>query len=43
MTAYSQFSDLSYTTAAAIYVLAMLFVLVEQAFGRVARDRKSVV
>ncbi|MFO7193563.1 MULTISPECIES: c-type cytochrome biogenesis protein CcsB [Thermocrispum] len=39
MTAYSQFSDLSYTTAAAIYVLAMLFVLVEQAFGRVARQR----
>lgn len=39
MTAYSQFSDWSYTTAAAIYVLAMVFVLVEQAFGRVAKQR----
>jgi cytochrome c-type biogenesis protein CcsB len=39
MTAYAQYSDWSFTTAAAIYVLAMLFFLVEQAFGRVARRR----
>ncbi|WP_216210715.1 c-type cytochrome biogenesis protein CcsB [Amycolatopsis aidingensis] len=30
----SQYSDLSYTTAVAVYVLAMVFFLVEQSFGR---------
>jgi cytochrome c-type biogenesis protein CcsB len=30
----SQYSDWSYTTAVAIYVLAMIFFLVEQSFGR---------
>ncbi|MGH3433788.1 MAG: c-type cytochrome biogenesis protein CcsB, partial [Thermocrispum sp.] len=39
MSVYSQYSDWSYTTATAIYVLAMLFFLVEQAFGRVALRR----
>ncbi|GAB3501301.1 c-type cytochrome biogenesis protein CcsB [Amycolatopsis cihanbeyliensis] len=30
----SQYSDLSYTTAVAVYLLAMIFFLVEQSFGR---------
>ncbi|OQO90970.1 c-type cytochrome biogenesis protein CcsB [Saccharomonospora piscinae] len=30
----SQYSDWSYTTAVAVYVLAMIFFLVEQSFGR---------
>ncbi|MDI5982318.1 c-type cytochrome biogenesis protein CcsB, partial [Amycolatopsis magusensis] len=34
----SQFSDLSYTTAVAVYVLAMMFFLVEQSFGRKGRQ-----
>ncbi|MQA63514.1 MAG: c-type cytochrome biogenesis protein CcsB [Actinophytocola sp.] len=35
----SQFSDWSYTTAAAIYLLAMVFFLIEQSFGRKTRVR----
>ncbi len=34
----SQFSDWSYTTAAAIYLLAMIFFLVEQSFGKRGRQ-----
>ncbi|MFC4001703.1 c-type cytochrome biogenesis protein CcsB [Prauserella oleivorans] len=34
----SQYSDWSYTTAVAIYVLAMVFFLVEQSFGRKGRQ-----
>ncbi|WP_019814994.1 c-type cytochrome biogenesis protein CcsB [Saccharomonospora saliphila] len=34
----SQFSDWSYTTAVAVYVLAMVFFLVEQSFGRKGRQ-----
>ncbi|PRX45566.1 cytochrome c-type biogenesis protein CcsB [Prauserella shujinwangii] len=33
----SQYSDWSYTTAVAVYVLAMVFFLVEQSFGRKGR------
>ncbi|EHR48847.1 cytochrome c-type biogenesis protein CcsB [Saccharomonospora marina XMU15] len=35
--ALSQYSDWSYTTAVAVYVLAMVFFLIEQAFGRKGR------
>lgn len=35
--ALSQYSDWSYTTAVAVYVLAMVFFLTEQAFGRQGR------
>ncbi|PXY32031.1 c-type cytochrome biogenesis protein CcsB [Prauserella muralis] len=34
----SQYSDWSYTTAVAVYVLAMVFFLVEQSFGRKGRQ-----
>ncbi|MEU3273800.1 c-type cytochrome biogenesis protein CcsB [Saccharomonospora sp. NPDC006951] len=34
----SQYSDWSYTTAVAVYVLAMIFFLVEQSFGRQGRQ-----
>lgn len=34
----SQYSDWSYTTAVAVYVLAMVFFLVEQSFGRRGRQ-----
>ena len=34
----SQYSDLSYTTSVAVYVLAMMFFLVEQSFGRKGRQ-----
>ncbi|MFJ8910234.1 c-type cytochrome biogenesis protein CcsB [Amycolatopsis sp. NPDC102389] len=40
----SQYSDYSYTTAAAIYVLALMFALVEQGFGakgRLAAERSK--
>ncbi|OXM44615.1 c-type cytochrome biogenesis protein CcsB [Amycolatopsis thailandensis] len=40
----SQYSDYSYTTAAAIYVLALMFALIEQGFGakgRLAAERSK--
>ncbi|MFI7118010.1 c-type cytochrome biogenesis protein CcsB [Amycolatopsis sp. NPDC049868] len=40
----SQYSDYSYTTAAAIYVLALMFALIEQGFGakgRIAAERSK--
>src|SRR4051812_48571721 len=40
----SQYSDWSYTTATAIYVLALVFFLIEQSFGakgRIAAERSK--
>jgi cytochrome c-type biogenesis protein CcsB len=41
----SQFSDYSYTTATAIYLLALVFILIEQSFGakgRLAAERQKL-